>query len=235
LWGKHGKPTTDAKCAEAEYERLTGQSAGLRCSCKVCRTKYEKTLTNGGESEVIDVQNASEVPWFVIPLVTAILATIGAWIGGKMGVSRDTEKLTKQRAFDHRLDWYVRTVRTLSDFQFLFNSLNRPDVERERIDSLRSTLRDVAQKLSGNVKESFLFGSPETTNSLEAMYQRLNQLSQRDAEADAGTDKRETEDEINYEFARVYLDLAQDVRKHLELEELAGKYLLQTRSSPAQP
>ena len=173
---------------------------------------------------MINFQNVDQVPWFAIPLATAALACVGGWLGGKLGVARETEKLIKQRAFDHRLEWYVRTVRTLSDFQFLYAALNRPNVDRERANSHRAVLADLAPKLSADVKESLLFGSPRTANSLETMHQRLNQLM---ARANAGADDSEAAKvEIHNEFARVYGDLARDVREHLGLEELPEGHFL---------
>src|SRR5277367_5355546 len=89
-------------------------------------------------------QTVTQMPWFEIPiftaLLTAVLSGLFAWLGGKAGVTRESEKLVRQRAFDHRLEWYVRISRTLSSVQFLFSAMTRPNVDNAQATRIRDQL-----------------------------------------------------------------------------------------------
>jgi hypothetical protein len=66
---------------------------------------------------VIDAQTqraAQDIQWWYVPLLTAALAGVGAYVGGLLSVKWEVNKITKQRAFDYRLEWYMRLVRGLS-------------------------------------------------------------------------------------------------------------------------
>jgi hypothetical protein len=78
-------------------------------------------------------------------------------------------------------------------------------------------MSQLSKKLSGDIQEALFFGSQNAIDSLEVMNKRINSAI---AEADKGTTQHEAALKIRNEFARVYSVLAQDVRQHLDLEDL---------------
>lgn len=47
--------------------------------------------------------------------ITALLATVGAWWGGRLGVRRALEQTKAERAFERRLEWYERAITSLGE------------------------------------------------------------------------------------------------------------------------
>jgi len=170
---------------------------------------------------VTDPQPIASPWWYhdvLTAILTAVLAGIAAFVGGKWGVARDTEKLRKQRAFEDRLDWYMRISKTIAQFQFVNAALMRSDGADvdERILSLKQKMRDLAFTLSTEGKEALFFASGTTIESLETMNSRLNKLRRESSGLSASAYGLR----IQNELARVHSDLARDVRGHLDLDEL---------------
>ena len=168
--------------------------------------------------------SASQTPWWAVPLTSGILtfltAAFGAWWGGKLSVQREIEKFSKQRAFDHRLDWYIRAVRTLGEVQFrhveFLRALAKKDDQGSRI--VREKIVDLMPRFDGDIREALLFASPSTVRTLNMMYQRMTNIME-----SGGSETADAQ--IRNELAKAYEALSQDVRGHLSLEDLTSEDL----------
>jgi hypothetical protein len=173
---------------------------------------------------MIGLPNVPASQWLT-PLLSAALAGVGAWIGGKFSVQREIEKTVKQRAFDQRLEWYVRVSKTLGEMQFLFAALNRPNVTRDKALQILEKISQMTSKLNADIREALLFGSPEIIRSLDLMNRRIVRFMLESIEsADSGGPSGAPLVEIDREFGRVYNQLALDTRRHLGLEDLPASY-----------
>ena len=149
-------------------------------------------------------------------VIPALVAGVGAWLGGKLSVSREMEKLRNERAFDQRLDWYRRAARGIVEYQwFLINcsrAIQRNDTAKLQELAAKRDATKVAQE--ADQREMTLFASPPTIAA-------LNRANTR-----AGNALQSTS--LSYEAAQIavnelndaYFVLANDVRKHLGMELL---------------
>ena len=173
---------------------------------------------------MIGLPNFAASQWLT-PLLSAALGGIGAWVGGKFSVQREIEKTVKQRAFDQRLEWYVRISKTLGEIQFLFAALNRHNVISEKALQILEKISQLTSKLNADIREALLFGSPEIVKSLDLMNKRIVRFMLESIEStDSGGLKGSALTEIDREFGRVYNQLALDTRRHLGLEDLPASY-----------
>jgi hypothetical protein len=101
-------------------------------------------------------------------VIPALIAGVGAWLGGKLSVSREMEKLRNERAFDQRLDWYRRAARVIVEYQWflvsLSKALNAGDVARAKELAAQRDVTKVAQE--AEQREMTLFASPATIAAL---------------------------------------------------------------------
>jgi hypothetical protein len=93
---------------------------------------------------LVPESSATVAPWYLIPLLTGVVSFLAAWLGGFLGVKRDAEKMAKQRAFDSRLEWYVRMARSLAEFDFLHRRLRNSD-PKDR-DELSAACHDAGKR-----------------------------------------------------------------------------------------
>jgi hypothetical protein len=188
------------------------------------------------------LQTTPQPPWWAVPLASGVLtlvtALFGAWWGGKLGVHWEIEKFSQQRAFDHRLEWYVRAIRTIGEIQFRHVDFTRALARKDFPESQRvkEKIADLMPKFDGDIREALLFASPSTVRTLTAMYVRMEQImSTSMAEAKgkvSGALQTETaDDQIRNTLASAYEALSQDVREHLNLEKLTAEDIAAPRTN----
>jgi len=161
----------------------------------------------------IEVSTSWEVAKILLP---ALIAGLGAWIGGKLSVSREMEKLKRERAFDQRLDWYCRAGRAIVQNQWFLIHFSKAFSagDKVRMDKLANEREVNKVALEGNMREMVLFASPATIAA-------LNRANIRAAKAlkDTSLGIEAAQPAIN-ELNQAYFVLANDVREHLGMERL---------------
>lgn len=171
-----------------------------------------------------DPQALTSAPWYyawVSSLWLTVLAVLSGLVGGKLSVLNETDKLIKQRAFDVRLEWALRAVRSLNEVETLtanFRYAIRQGQEATAA-SVRSQLKSALARFDENNRESLLFASLSTVKTLSVLHNNLRKLlgdavAKKQADPDANH-------EITNELLKAYLALAGDIRKHLKLEKLS--------------
>jgi len=49
--------------------------------------------------------------------VSLLVGAVSAWVAGVLGVRHGLERAKQEKAFDHRLEWHVRTIRAMTKLQ----------------------------------------------------------------------------------------------------------------------
>ena len=133
------------------------------------------------------VQHAAhDIPWWYVPLFTAVLAGIGAYVGGRLGVTWELKKVRKQRAFDYRLDWYMRLVRSLSSFSDANSEFRRHIKNKQSGNEFYKARERVVKSIEqvrADMRESLLFAPASTQAVLEAMMAEFSATMEIKAEA----------------------------------------------------
>jgi len=166
---------------------------------------------------MLTAQDTSPALWLEIGKVVtpALLAGIGAWIGGKWSVSRETEKIRNERAFDQRLDWYCRAARGIVQMQWFLRDFQKAvsagDVAK--VKQLTAARDSGKVALESDQREMVLFASRPTIAALNRANTRASKAL-KDATEVSGA-----EDAVR-ELGNAYLVVANDVREHLGIERL---------------
>ena len=149
-------------------------------------------------------------------IIPALIAGLGAWLGGKLSISREMEKLRNERAFDHRLDWYHRAARGIVETQWFLTNFSRAleagDVALAKKLADKRDETKVARE--ADQREMTFFASPATIAA-------LNRANVRAGNALKGTSlSGEAAQIAGRELNNAYFVLANDVRKHLGMKPL---------------
>src|SRR6267143_357791 len=167
---------------------------------------------------MITAENPSPNFWLETTkiIIPALIAGVGAWLGGKLSISRGMEKLKNERAFDHRLDWYRRAARGIVENQWFLINFSRAveagDVARTKELAAKRDATKVAQE--ADQREMTLFASPATIAA-------LNRANVRAGGALKGTSLSGEAAQIAVlELNNAYFVLANDVREHLGMKPL---------------
>jgi hypothetical protein len=161
----------------------------------------------------IEVSPLWEIAKLIVP---ALLAGIGAWIGGKLSVSREIEKVRNERAFDQRLDWYRRAARGIAETQWFLQNFSRAfaakDVARTKQLGEEREATKVARE--ADMREMILFASRATIAA-------LNRANTQAATVIKGSVLAPPAAQAAIrELNQAYFTLANDVREHLGMERL---------------
>jgi hypothetical protein len=54
---------------------------------------------------------------FVQVATNLLVGAFSAWVAGRFGIRHGLEKAKQEKAFDHRLEWQLRTIRAMKKFQ----------------------------------------------------------------------------------------------------------------------
>jgi len=167
---------------------------------------------------MITAENPSPNFWLETTkiIIPALIAGVGAWLGGKLSISRGMEKLKNERAFDHRLDWYRRAARGIVENQWFLINFSRAfeagDVARTKELAAKRDATKVTQE--ADQREMTLFASPATIAA-------LNRANLRAGNALKGTSLSGEAAQIAVlELNNAYFVLANDVREHLGMKPL---------------
>lgn len=180
---------------------------------------------------MMTVQSASASFWLegtARIIIPALIAGIGAWLGGKLSVSREMEKLRNERAFDHRLDWYRRAARGLVEYQWFLINLSKvaETGNAEKAKELIAKRELTKISLEADQREMALFASPVTIAA-------LNRANVRAGNALKGASPSESAQIAVLELNNAYFVLANDVREHLGMEPLTLQELKAMTPDPA--
>jgi hypothetical protein len=156
-------------------------------------------------------------------LLTAVASAIAAWWGGKLGVQREAEKITIQRAIDRRLDWYERAVKTLTEYkkatlkaaQIVWSGGPEAAQAQQEYRELVSRANDV-------LNEGGLYARPTTITAFRTMNAELQRIMREarvhgpSASEPLQPDLKAVERAMNSAWAQ----LVKEGREHLGLEPL---------------
>lgn len=163
------------------------------------------------------VENASPNFWLETAkiIIPGLIAGVGAWLGGRLSISREMEKLRNERAFDHRLDWYRRAARGIVEYQWYLINFSKAaeagNTEKAKEFAAKRELTKVS--LEADQREMTLFASPATIAA-------LNRANARAGSALKGTEWSEGAQIALRELDNAYFVLANDVREHLGMKPL---------------
>jgi hypothetical protein len=162
-------------------------------------------------------QTTAQILWEMAKVILpALIAGVGAWIGGRLSVSREMEKLRNERAFDHRLDWYRRAAKGIVENQWFLINYSRAFSAGDSARAKQLADQRDAKKVDneGDQREMVLFGSRATIAA-------LNLANTRAASALRGSSlAAEAVEAAVRELNQAYFVLANDVREHLGMERL---------------
>lgn len=148
-------------------------------------------------------------------IIPALIAGVGAWLGGKLSISREMEKLRNERAFDTRLEWYRRAARGIVEYQWFLINLSRAVARGDaaRAKKLAADRDETKVAQEADQREMTLFASPATIAA-------LNRANVRAGNALKGTPSYEAVQIAVNELNNAYFVLANDVREHLGMNPL---------------
>lgn len=161
--------------------------------------------------------------WYAIPIFPAILtaglALAGGWIGGLLGVRRDAEKLAKQRAFDQRLEWYLRLSRTMARIAFQLRKFTGElPLSKEHLEAVYESLF----ALESELREGQFFATRGTADALAALMSAMDNEYDRHPKLENELISKSSIAALMTEFQRAHRAMTADVREHLGLEPLAN-------------
>lgn len=153
------------------------------------------------------------------------VAAGGAWIGSKVGVHHALEKLRNERAFERRLAWYEETViatvavRDLAAAYALSARFNRT-----QLGALQGAMTPALQSFAEKANKAVLYAPKRTVQTLDRLMQELSQFA---IEAAKTLERGQLYEEfakrvdcLVLSFSRFIFELAQEVRKELNLEKV---------------
>jgi hypothetical protein len=159
-----------------------------------------------------------------------IVAAITAWFAGKLGVRHGPEQAKRERAFDRRLEWYEKAVRSIRSFSTsswkLVNGVafDKP----EEIANLLSRLEQTGDELDASLEESVLFAERQLVIRLRGHLSQLEQLISRTRDVTAGKEKIADVSDVSdmawtlvKDFRALEFSLASTVRKELGLDDIS--------------
>lgn len=155
---------------------------------------------------------AHDIPWWYVPLFTAVLAGFAAYVGGMLGVTWEGKKLAKQRAFDYQLKWYMRLERSLSAVSDAYTELsNEKDLDKRR--QSQDRLVQGLLKLNRAKREAMMFAPATTLVSIGLLKLAIDEVLK-----DAGAEHRDAAlSEIASVVMQVHIAISNDVREFLGL------------------
>lgn len=162
--------------------------------------------------------------------VAAVSALISGLVGSKMGVKKGLEQAKKERAFDRRLEWSEKVVRTIN--RFLDSSWELKDGivfdKSEEIPNLLKRLEETAGELDGSLDESVLFAQRGIVIRLRDDISYLEDLIIRIKDVAAGREEISDVSEVTemaralaQNFRKLAFSLSQTIRKELDLDEIS--------------
>jgi hypothetical protein len=178
-------------------------------------------MESGNIRRVIDPptqQVAQNIHWWWVPLLSALLAGVCASIGGILGVAWELRKLTRQRAFDYRLEWYLRAARAMNrmgEENRILRSLVREKKDAEVLTQTRDRFVESYRKFQGEMREGLIFGTGDAITSLSILEFAIDGVLKQDPVAFCS---EATCQEIDTIISQVYVDLAMDAQRHLRLK-----------------
>jgi hypothetical protein len=159
-----------------------------------------------------------------------IVGAVSAWVAGRFGVHYGLEQAKRQRAFDRRLEWYEKAVRSLRSFSTsswkLVNGLafDKP----EEVANLLSRLEQTAGELDASLEESVLFADRQLVIRLRDYLSYLEELIVRIRDVTVGKEKLSDISDVAdmarallKDFRGVEFSLACTVRKELKLDDIS--------------
>jgi len=154
-----------------------------------------------------------------------VVAGGAAWIGSRVGVGHALRKLRNERAFERRLAWYEETVTAtvaVRDTCAAYAMATRFD--RAKLDALQRQMSSVLQNFAEKANKAVLYAPKRTVQRLEQLLQELGQFA---IEAAKMLDQSQLYEEfakrvdsLALAFSRFIFELAQEVRKELNLEKV---------------
>jgi hypothetical protein len=169
---------------------------------------------------MLSTQDSSPAVWLEIAKLVgpALLAGIGAWIGGKWSVRLETEKIRNERAFDQRLDWYRRAARGIVQMQWFLQDFQKAVLAKDLPKITKLTAQRESEKvaLESDQREMVLFASRSTIAALNRANTRASNALKDASEVSGAADAIR-------ELSNAYLVVANDVREHLGMERLTIK------------
>lgn len=126
------------------------------------------------------------------------------------------EKLRNERAFDQRLDWYLRAARGIVEYQWFLIDLSKAAEARNsaRVQDLMDKRQETKAGQEAVQREMALFASRPTIAALNRANTRAGNALKSSAPA------KEVADAAGRELDNAYFVLANDIRKHLGMEPL---------------
>lgn len=160
-------------------------------------------------------------------LVPALTALVGAWVGARLAFQR----VTKERAFDRRLEWYEEMH---SAIQAVSQALKIGKGERRfggtsSVPSDLAAIADAIQQMELVSRSAALYASPAAVSAVATALREAGEVTRGLKERFTSLDK-----ENAAQFLKALADyntpldaaarvLAEDVRRHLHLGSLGGR------------
>jgi hypothetical protein len=148
----------------------------------------------------------------VFPAALAVVSAVtAAFLTSWLNSNREKARMTQERAFRERIDWYVRITRTLGDYMFSYVEEGVSSHSDERMAEIQRARVDTARRLAEQTFEAFCYAPAQTLVTLDRLQANLEILR-------SGTNRDAVR--IVDEMQSAHFELSQFMRDVLGLERL---------------
>lgn len=101
-------------------------------------------------------------------IVSIFVGAVSAWVAGNLGVRHGLEKAKQEKAFDHRLEWQLRTIIAVKQFQLgMEEYLSVASVDREAAIPIAVKVEPMMTEFLMCTNEATLFTDRDTVIQLK--------------------------------------------------------------------
>lgn len=161
----------------------------------------------------------------------ALLAAVGAWVGGHFAVKRQLDELRSERAFDRRLVWYESTVKALASSSAALTTVMCMQDDGFSEDAFLPVWEEAVEaskRLSDLAAEARLYATPNSATAMETLVRAHVQHGREIVRSNPGdlssgwVTPRASLEQLLSVIRSTQTVLSNEVRQHLSLEPLSN-------------
>ena len=166
------------------------------------------------------------IDWVQV-ITSLVVGAVGAWFSSKFALRQGLERSKREKAFDRRLDWYEKALRSTMKFKG-FNEQIASVLRKDDLPTLEKMVSgnlQVTRSMQRTINEAIVFADKSTYVQLKRVFKefqtRIIEMNQQLAKSQIPPDDVPSEYESMAKLMeRASLDLAVSIRKQLGLDEI---------------